>query len=108
MATHEIKQGDTRPYWPVTLTFDDGTVPDLTGGSVRFIARERSDNSIIIDTPAVLTTPAAGQCEWRPSAGQTDIAGRYDVEWEATYADATKQTFPTRRFDRLKVIGDLA
>jgi hypothetical protein len=107
-STHEIKRNDTRPYWPVTLTFEDGTVPDLTGATVRFIARDDSDASVKIDVGATVTNGPAGECEWRPLASETDIAGLYLCEWEATLADATVQTFPTRGYDRLKIIGDLA
>lgn len=108
MARHEIKRNDTRPYWPVTLTFDDGTVPNLSGGSVRFIARRRSDKQVKIDVAATITNGPAAEVEWRPLATETDEAGHFDVEWEATLADGTVQTFPTRRYDRLKVVGDLA
>lgn len=107
MSRHEIKQNDTRPYWPVTLTYDDGTLANLDG-TVRFIARRRSDGQVKIDTAAVVTDGPNGECEWRPSVGETDEAGRFDVEWEATFGDGTIQTFPTRRYDRLTVVGELA
>ena len=108
MARHEIKQNDTRPYWPVTLTFDDGTNPDLTGATVRFHARDKSDGVVKIDAAVTITGAASGQCEWRPEAADTDVPGRYDCEWEVTFADATIQTFPTRGYDRLKIVGELA
>ena len=108
MAVHEIKRNDTRPYWPVTLTFNDGSVADLTGASVRFIARRKSDGQVKIDATATVTDPSNGVCEWRPDAAETDEAGLFDCEWEVTYSDSTIQTFPTIGYDRLKVIGDLA
>lgn len=108
MATHEIKRNDTRPYWPVTLRFEDGSSPDLTGGSVRFIAKYRENKVVKIDTAASITGAAAGEVEWRPTASETDTAGRFLCEWEATLADGTIQTFPTRGYDRLTIIGDLA
>lgn len=107
MSTHEIKRNDTRPYWPVTLTFDDGTVPDLTGGTVDIIAKSRSNGVVKFKVAVVITDASAADVEWRPLAVETDEAGLFDIEWEAILADATKQTFPTRRYDRLKVIGDL-
>ncbi len=108
MSAHEIKQNDTRPYWPVTLTFEDGSVADVSSGTVQFIARSRLDSSIKINVAAILTLPAVGQVEWRPLVTETDVAGLYYVEWEAVFSDGTKQTFPTRSYDRLTIVGDLA
>jgi hypothetical protein len=106
MSRHEIKRNDTRPFWPVTLTYDDGTVADLNSASVRFIAMD-SSGVVAIDSNAVITDPVAGQCEWRPGALDTQIAGIYSSEWEVTFADGTIQTFPTRTYDKLVVVGDL-
>ena len=110
MSLHEIKRNDTRPYWPITLSFDDGTNPDVTSAVIRFIARRRSDGQTKIDNSAnvVFTDAANGQIEYRFQAGDTDEAGYFDCEWEVTFVDSTVQTFPTRGYDRLKVIGDLA
>lgn len=107
MARHEIKQNDTRPYWPVTLTYEDGTAVNFSGGSVLFKARRRSDGQLKINVAATVTDGAAGQCEWRPLATETDEAGRFDCEWQVTFSDGTIQTFPTRRYDTLIVKGDL-
>ena len=107
MSTHEVKRNDTRPYWPVTLNFDDGSVPDLTGGTVDIIAKSRTNGVVKFKVPVTITDAAKAEVEWRPLASQTDEAGIFDIEWEAILADLTKQTFPTRRYDRLKVIGDL-
>lgn len=107
MAKHEIKRNDTRPYWPVTLNYEDGTVADLTGATIRFLATDVSTNLLTIDTDAVVTDATAGKCEWQPTADQTAIAGAYAVEWEVTFADTTTQTWPTRDYDRLEIIGDL-
>lgn len=108
MALHEIKRNDTRPYFPATLVFDNGSVAPITGASIRFIARRRSDGQTKIDGAAVITDDAAGEVEYRFTTTDTDEAGAFDCEWEVTYADFTVQTFPTRGFDRLKVLGDLA
>lgn len=108
MALHEIKQGDNRPYHAVTLTFSDGSVPDLTGATVRYLARYRTDLvTLKINAAAVVTDIPTAAVEYRFTTTDTDTAGLYDVEWEVTFADGTIQTFPTRRYDRLRVIGEL-
>lgn len=107
MALHEIKRNDTRPYFPATLAFDDETVADLTGATVRFIARRKDNGGVKIDSAAVITGATAGEVEYRFGIADTDEAGSFDCEWEVTYADASVQSFPTRGFDRLVVFGDL-
>lgn len=106
MATHEIKRNDTRPYWPVTLTYEDGTIPDLSGATIRFLALD-SSGTLAIDASAFVTNGPGGECEWRPTADETAAADIYRAEWEVTFIDGTIQTFPTRGYDRLKIIGDL-
>lgn len=108
MAIHEIKRNDSRPYWPVTFVFNDGTNPDLSSATVRFIARDRSNGSVIIDAAAVITDAVNGQVEYQFVAADTTQTGYFDCEWEVTFPDTTVQTFPTIGYDRLKVLGDLA
>lgn len=109
MARHEIKRHDTRPYWPIALTFDDGTWPDLTGAVVSMICRERLNGTVKFkdSTTVVIIDAPNAEIEWHPLASHTDIAGGFDVEWEVTFLDGTQQTFPTVGYDRLTVIGDL-
>jgi hypothetical protein len=109
MATHDIKRNDTRPYWPVTLTYEDGTAVNLSGATCVFHARNRSTNVVKFSVAVTVTDSTAGEIEWRPLASETDEIGQFDCEWEVTFADGTIQTFPTRPpNDRLRVHGDLA
>lgn len=109
MSRHEIKRHDTRPYWPVTLEFDDASNPDVSGATISMVCRERSSNVIKFKDSATvfITDGPNGQIEWRPTASQVDEAGRFNVEWEVVFSDSTQQTFPTRGYDRLTVVGDL-
>lgn len=109
MPRHDIKRHDTRPYWPVSLTFDDGTWPDITGATVSIVCRRRLDGEVKFkdSTTIFITDGPNGELEWRPSSLQTDEAGRFDVEWEVIFLDGSQQTFPTVGYDRLSVEGDL-
>ena len=108
MSRHEIKRNDTRPYWPVSLTFDDGSWPDISGATISIVVKDRSGALKFKDTATITITDGPnGELEWQPTADQTDQAGRFDVEWEVDFVDGTQQTFPTRGYDRLTVIGDL-
>lgn len=106
MALFRIKSGDTRPFFAVTLTYSDGSAVSLSGASVLFKMRDDA-GSLKVNAAATITDAAAGQCEYRPTAADTDTPGSYLAEWQVTFADTTIQTFPTRGHDRVKVIGDL-
>lgn len=109
MSRHEIKRNDTRPYWPVTLEFDDQSVPDITSATIYIVCRNYDDGTFKFkdETTVFVTDGPAGQLEWRPTADQVDTPGRFDVEWEVHFTDGTQQTFPTRAYDRLTVVGDI-
>jgi hypothetical protein len=109
MSRHEIKRHDTRPYWPVSLEFDDGSFPDITSATISMLCRNAGDSTLKFKDSATvwITDGANGELEWRPTADQVDTAGRFDIEWEVVFPDGTQQTFPTRGYDRLTVVGDL-
>ena len=71
MARHEIKRNDNRPYWPITLTFDDGSIVPLNGATVRFITQDSSGQKAI-DATAVVTDGVKGEVEWRPGSDVRD------------------------------------
>jgi hypothetical protein len=109
MATHEIKRNDTRPYWPVTLTYEDDTAVNLSSVQSVFLhVRPRSSTIVQFSVAVTVTDGPNGEVEWRPLAAETDTSGHFRCEWEVTFADGTVQTFPTRGYDRLIVLGDIA
>lgn len=108
MTLYEIKQNDTRPRPDALLRFSDGTIPNLTGATVKFIAREVTSAEAKIDAAATITDVPTGAVEYTLLAADTDLTGTYYCEWEVTFADSSVQTFPTRGFDRLRIRGDLA
>ena len=99
MATFKIKQGDRRPYLEAQLVTRDeaGEVEgpqDLTGATVVFTMKNKTDGSILIDEAPVTvvdSTEGMVQYEWEP--GDTDLPGKYIGEFEATFTDEPI-TFP--------------
>jgi hypothetical protein len=108
MATHDIKRNDTRPFFPVTLTYEDNSLVNLSGATVVLHARNRANNELKFSVAVTVTDAALGQLEWRPVASETDEAGSFQCEWEVSFFDGTVQTFPTRGYDRIRVLGDIA
>lgn len=108
MTLYEMKRNDTRPRPDALLRFSDGSIPDLTGASVKFIARDVTSSVVKIDATATITDVPTAAVEYAMTADDSDTAGTYYCEWEVTFADTSVQTFPTRSFDRLRIRGDIA
>ena len=108
MTVYEMKRNDTRPKPDAILKFNDGSLAQLTGASVRFIARHQGTDIVKIDGVATITDIPTAAVEYDITADDSDTAGNFDVEWEVTFADATEQTWPTRGSDLLVIAGDLA
>lgn len=104
-----VKRGDTRPYFSVTLI--DGAGDEVTLGSgdvVRFSMRESSNQSVTVSRALANFEAGTGDVEYRWQAGDTDMTGEYECEWEVTYADGTIQTFPAYDYDLVYITGDIA
>ena len=96
MADYEAKQGDTAPAWTDTLTYSDGTAANLTGASVSFVMRARSQNAPVTNATATIVNPTAGTVSYTPTAADTAIAGLYTANWVVTFSGPTViQTWPT-------------
>jgi hypothetical protein len=90
-----VKQGDRYPtYWTVPL--------NLTGASVRLIARKRLGPPVVLST--TITDPTSGQVEHVLDGTLT--VGNYRVELEITRG-AEIITAPTSTYENLRVIADL-
>lgn len=94
-----FKQGDTKVVATDTLSYSDGTHPDLTGATIRFVMRALSSATpMTLTGSAVATDPIAGAVQYSPSAADTATAGLFMAEWAITFPDSTFMTFPTRGY----------
>lgn len=64
----------------------DGTPVDLTGKSVQFKMRLIGSNTLKVNQPATIVTPASGQVRYDWQAADVDTAGTYLIWWEVTAA----------------------
>lgn len=112
MSTFRIKRGDTRPYPAIALAYSDGSpvVLDEVLDAVAFKVKG-GDGVLYVNSAAVITDGDAAtgaEVEYRPSASDfAELNGSYLAEWEVTFSDGTKQTFPTVSYDRVIVTPDL-
>jgi hypothetical protein len=101
-----LKTGDTSPS--ITYALLPATV-DLTGATVRFSMRTRDDGTVIVNRAAaviVTATPPVVRYDWQ--AGNTTLAGRFDAEFEVTYAGGAIETFPNRAFIDVLITSGIA
>lgn len=78
---------------PVGVTW---SLMDPVGTTVKFIARLPSAASPKINKPAVIT--GEWSVRFDPTAADVDTIGSYDCEFDVTFANGKKLTFPTEGF----------
>lgn len=108
MADFTIKKGDRLPAFKVTLK-ENGVAFNLTGYTVKFLMKVQGGGSPKVNTAATVTSASAGEVEYQWGASDTDTAGIYDAEWEATETATTKKiTFPNDTYMSVSVVTDIA
>jgi len=100
-----IKQGDTRKPLKVELTNYNGLV-DLTGCAVRFLMTTH-DFKLIINQEAEITDAINGQVWHVFGFGGTDNSGVFRGEFEVTFPDFKKETFPESDYISITINKDL-
>lgn len=114
LQTFYIKAGDRLPAIAVTITDADGNRVDLTGASARFRMRPKgTDGSPTVDAVATITQDDEDATTWGEivypwADGDTDDPGRYDGEWEITFASGKQLTAPNPGFTRIIIGAQLA
>lgn len=106
--TFYIKQDDTSPELQATLKDADGTAIDLTGATVRFHMRQSGSTTAKVDAAATVVTAASGIVKYTWSAADTDTEGRFEGEFEVTYADGSIETVPNTGYIPIRIRGDIA
>lgn len=95
MSDFAIKQGDVLPVLNDTLSYNDGSLANLTGASVKFIMRSITALGPTINTTATIVTPVSGTVSYTFTPTDTTTAGRYQGAWVVVFANGKQQQFPT-------------
>lgn len=104
-----IKRNDRRESIERILRNSDGTICDLsTASGVKFIMKGKNGGTTVVNATAQIVNAAAGHVRYSWGAGDTGVAGTYDAEWQVTFNDNTKQTFPNDDNLVVYVLADLA
>lgn len=109
MADFIVKQDDRREPIERTLKGSDGVAVNLTGSTVRFLMRGPvpGSSTLKVNTGATIVDAPTGKVRYSWAAGDTDTQGLFEAEFEVTFGDGTRQTFPNDGFISVLVAEDL-
>ena len=109
MADFFIKQGDTAPKLSVTLKDENNAVVPLTAASSVVFHMYDADMNQRVDAGAATIDDAAnGKVSYQWQAADTAVAGKFFGEFEVTWNDGTKTTFPNYRYLEIVIRGELS
>ena len=101
-----IKRGDSKIPLKAQLSRSESGPVDLTDCAVRFIMADAAYR-VVIDAPAEILDAASGIVWYVFSVEETSVAGAYKAEFEVTFPDGRKETFPDNGFIPLTINIDL-
>lgn len=103
MPTFAIKRNDRLPLLRVNLTRSDGSIPDLTGATVRF----KMGSPVPINGIADIVNAVGGVVEYPWAGADTASAGNFRGEFEVTYGSGKLETFPNDGYLVIQILEDL-
>lgn len=104
MATFHIKATDESPALQTTLKDASGSAVNLTGASVVANMTRIGATARTIDGASVtIDNASGGVVSYAFDDTETATWGIYRLEWVATYADATQETFPNQGYDIVQI-----
>lgn len=107
-ADFTIKANDRRPSIAATLTYEGGATCNLSSATeVNFIMKIASGGAVKVNSEAVIVDATTGKVRYDWTAVDTNAPGDYLAEWEVTWGDGARETFPTKTYHSVSVLADL-
>lgn len=103
-----IKQNDTSPAIAGALKDADGNAVNVSGSTIKFNMRSRGGAVKIDEGSGAVVSGVSGTVKYVWQAGDTDTAGTYEAEFEVTYTDATKETFPNNGYISVVITPEIS
>lgn len=101
-----IKKNDRAPS--ISATFTSGGSPvDLSGATVKFLMAPSVGGTPKVNASATIVSATEGQVRYDWASGNTDTVGLFYAEWEVTYSNGVKQTFPNDNYLHIVVMSEL-
>lgn len=103
--TVQLKRNDTKDVIRYSMTYNDGSVVNLTGATVRFVMG--IGNTLITNAPATIADAAGGIAEYTLTDADTLVAGNLQAEFEVTFSDGKVKTFPNDGYISVKIKSNI-
>jgi hypothetical protein len=107
MSTFYIKQNDTSPDLQVICKDYSESVVSVSGAFVKFLMRNKRTGEVQVNASGVVVDGPNGVIKYSWVTGDTDTVGRYEAEFQVTYADSSIETFPNNGFITVEVLDDI-
>ena len=101
-----IKRGDTRHAIRAVLKNTQGTPVNLSGCSVSFHMAPLG-RFATVSRAVDIHDALAGEVWVVFAPGETDISGVYRAEFQVTYGDGRRETFPNDGYINIQILSDL-
>lgn len=100
-----VRRQTYAPSQPIILQLrnGDGTIPDLTGASVKLRLSQPGTNTFKVDASMTISNVATAEVRYTPVSADVDTVGVFQGYVVVTYSDTTKDTFPRKDFVVLEV-----
>ena len=110
MPDQAWKRGDTRPAVETTLNI---TIPGKTLETATQVMQHMShtEQTLVVSRSMTIVNAATNRIRYTPTAGDMNVAGTYEVEWQVTDNDGGVYTVPNdpdAPYKEYEVIRDLA
>lgn len=117
MQAITIIEGQTFDSWPIfvkddygwninfVIKYNDDSVVDLTGATVKFKMAPFQGGTLKIDGTCTLDTPTSGTCHYTLLSTDFDTIGNFDTEVEVTLPTGP-QVFTVKK-GKLQIVADL-
>lgn len=102
-----IKRRDQLPEIVAILKDATGAVINLSGCTVRFIMTSKADGTTAVDEPATVVDAVNGKVKYSWAAGDTDLGGSFNAEFEVEFGSGLFETFPNSKNLTIKITDDL-
>jgi hypothetical protein len=96
-----LVSGDSKITARGTISKTAGGYEDLSGTTVLFQMRRRSDRRLMINRPAEIESTASGAVSYLLEANDIAIPGNYVIQWQVVYPDGKRQT--TRNLEEIEI-----
>ena len=104
------KQNDTSPALEVVLRDGFGSPVNMTGAAVVLNTRLRPAGAVKINggSMGAVGNAVNGRQTYNPTTSDTDTAGIYEAEIQATFSNGKIRTFPSDGYFTIEVVDDIA